>query len=239
MATTTKQEKALCYLRVSGKGQVEGHGFDRQREACAAYAEAHGLELAGEYRDEGVSGAKELENRPALAALLDKIEANGVRLVLVERADRLARDLLVGEIILGRFRDLGVRVIEADGGNELTVGDDDPTRKLIRQVLGAVSEFDKTVVVLKLRAARERVRADVGRCEGRKPFGTRAGERATVERILELRGKTRRGRGAMSLTRIGQVLACEGLASRSGRPWTAQSVNNVVQRGRWWEHAAA
>ena len=37
-----------------------------------------------------------------------------MRLVLVERADRLARDLLVSEVILGQFRDLGVRVIAAD-----------------------------------------------------------------------------------------------------------------------------
>lgn len=53
----------------------------------------------------------------------------------------------------------------------MTCGDDDPTRTLIRQVLGAIAQFEKSVIVLKLRAARERVRKSKGRCEGRKPFG--------------------------------------------------------------------
>jgi DNA invertase Pin-like site-specific DNA recombinase len=47
----------------------------------------------------------------------------------------------VGELILNQFRDLGVKVIAADSGTELTAGDDDPTRTLIRQVLGAVAQF--------------------------------------------------------------------------------------------------
>jgi DNA invertase Pin-like site-specific DNA recombinase len=100
-----------------------------------------------------------------------RIRANGIRLVLVERADRLARDLMVGEIILGEFRALGVSVVAADSGTDLTVGDDDPTRVLIRQVLGAVAQFEKSVIVAKLRAARLRKRRATGRCEARKPYG--------------------------------------------------------------------
>jgi DNA invertase Pin-like site-specific DNA recombinase len=37
-----------------------------------------------------VSGTRELADRPGLAALLDRLESNGVRTVIVERADRLA-----------------------------------------------------------------------------------------------------------------------------------------------------
>ena len=57
----------------------------------------------------------------------------------MERSDRVARDLLVGEVILDQFRDLGVTVIEAASGNELTAVDADSTKILIRQILGAVS----------------------------------------------------------------------------------------------------
>ena len=57
-------------------------------------------------------------------------------------------------MILGQFRDLGVRVVAADSGTDLTAADEDPTRVLIRQVLGAVSQFEKSVIVAKLRAAR-------------------------------------------------------------------------------------
>ena len=107
----------------------------------------------GEFRDEGVSGTKDLDDREGLSDLLARIRSNGVRVVLVERADRLARDLIVGELILNQLRELGVKVIAADGGTELTAGDDDPTRTLIRQVLGAVAQFEKAVMVSKLKAA--------------------------------------------------------------------------------------
>ena len=47
-----RKTKALTYLRVSGKGQVKGHGFERQRTTIERYAKAHGMDIVGEYRDE-------------------------------------------------------------------------------------------------------------------------------------------------------------------------------------------
>jgi DNA invertase Pin-like site-specific DNA recombinase len=224
--------KAVAYLRVSGKGQIEGDGFPRQREAIARYAKAAGLELVGEYRDEGVSGTKELDDREGLSDLLARIRSNGVRVVIVERADRLARDLLVGEIILNQFRELGVRVIAADGGTELTAGDDDPTRVLIRQVLGAVAQFEKAVIVSKLKAARVRKRRAEGRCEGRKPFGARPGEAEVVERILKLRRKPKGGE-RLSFQAIAGRLNAEGVPTRTGKQWAAETVRGIVaRRGR-------
>ena len=103
--------------------------------------------------------------------MLTRIRANGVRVVIVERADRLARDLLVSEVIPGQFRDLGVRVIAADGGTDLTAGDDDPARVLIRQVLGAVAQFETSRQVVR--------RANTGQHEA--PVKTE-----TVQRLVDL-----------------------------------------------------
>jgi DNA invertase Pin-like site-specific DNA recombinase len=228
MAKQTKK-KALAYLRVSGKGQIHKDGFPRQREAIRKYAKANGLEIAAEYRDEGVSGTKELEHRQGLAALLDYIESNGVKVVLVERADRLARDLMVSEVILGQFRNLGVSVISADSGIDLTTGDDDPTRTLIRQVLGAVSQFEKSVTVLKLRAARERTKRKTGRCEGRKPYGYYPGEGKIIERIKELYRKPH-GEKRMGFGTIARKLNEEGILTRSGVPWSDTQVKSILTR---------
>lgn len=228
MATTSK---AVSYLRVSGKGQVDGDGFPRQRETIARFAKAAGFELLGEYRDEGVSGTKDLDDREGLSDLLARIRSNGVRVVLVERADRLARDLIVGELILNQFRDLGVKVIAADSGTELTAGDDDPTRTLIRQVLGAVAQFEKAVIVSKLKAARVRQRRATGRCEGRKPYGTRPGEADVVGLIHKLRRKPRGGE-RLSFAAIAKRLNAEGLPTRTGKPWAPETVRGIVQRGR-------
>ena len=231
MAKRTRKTEAYAYLRVSGRAQIEGHGFDRQRDTIRRYAKTNHIEIAGEYRDEGVSGSRELADREGLAAMLDALESNGVCIVLVERADRLARDLMVSEVILGQFRDIGAKVIAADGGVELTVSDDDPTRKLIRQVLGAVSEFDKGVTVLKLRAARDRKRRTEGRCEGRKPYGTRPGEQKVVNRIHQLRRKPKL-RKRMSVAKIADVLNKEGWPTRMGGQWKPGTVWQILRRGR-------
>lgn len=225
MATT----KAVSYLRVSGKGQIDGDGFPRQREAIQGYAKRHGLEIVDEYRDEGVSGTRELENREGLRDLITRVRSNGVRTVLLENATRLARDLMVSEVILREFRDLGVQVIAADSGTDLTVGDDDPTRKLIRQVLGAVAEFEKSILVTKLRAARVRKRRATGRCEGRKPFGSRLGEEDTLARMRALYRKPR-GHARMSFGKIADVLNAEKRPSRTGGPWAPQTVRQILLR---------
>lgn len=226
MASTPK---AVSYLRVSGKGQVDGDGFPRQRETIERFARSAGFELVDEYRDEGVSGTKELDDREGLSDLLARIRANGVRVVLVERADRLARDLIVGELILNQFRDLGVKVIAADSGTELTTADDDPTRTLIRQVLGAVAQFEKAVIVSKLKAARVRKRRAEGRCEGRKPFGTRPGEAEIVKLIQKLRRKPRGGE-RLSFAAIADRLNAEGHPTRTGKPWAAETVRQIAMR---------
>ena len=222
--------KALSYLRVSGKGQVDGDGFPRQRASIEAYARAQGVELVGEYVDAGVSGTRDLDDRAGLAALIDRIESNGVRLVLVERADRLARDLMIGEIILSKFRTIGVRVVAVEGNTDLTVDDSDPTRVLVRQVLGAIAQYDKAVTVLKLRAARDRKRRQQGRCEGRKPYGDTPAEQQAIERIKSLR-RQRPGGKAMSYAAIANAMNETGIPTRYGKPWKPGTIYAIL-RGR-------
>jgi DNA invertase Pin-like site-specific DNA recombinase len=224
---------AVAYMRCSGLGQADGDTWDRQQAAIGKYAKAQGLTVADAdwFRDVGVSGTKDMGDRPGLAALLDRIESNGVRVVLVENATRLARDLMVSEVILAQLRDAGCRVISCDSGTDLIdESDDDPTRRLIRQVLGAVAEFDRRVTVLKLRAARERIRRRTGRCEGRKPYGSRPGEAAVIARIRELHRKPH-GRERRSLQEIADTLNAEGVPTRTGKPWAKGTLHQIIARG--------
>ena len=83
--------RAMGYLRVSGLGQIKGDGFARQQAAILEFAKVGGFEIDSEFRDEGVSGATELTGRSGLAAALNHAEQTGINVVIVERADRLAR----------------------------------------------------------------------------------------------------------------------------------------------------
>src|ERR1017187_10527495 len=97
-------KKAFAYLRVSGKGQIDGDGFPRQLEAVRTSAQAQAIRIVKVFREEGVCGAPDLEERPALMALLEALAADGVKLVLIESLNRLARDLMVQETIIADFR---------------------------------------------------------------------------------------------------------------------------------------
>ena len=133
--------KSFAYLRLSGLGQAAKgkDGFVRQREVITSYAAANGLEVIQWFEDAGVSGTRDTFDREQLTELFVALKSNGIKLVLTENSDRIGRDLMVSEIILSEFRKIGVKVIAADSGQDLTVSDDEPTRKLIRQILGAIS----------------------------------------------------------------------------------------------------
>lgn len=225
-----KAKIAVSYVRVSGLGQKDGDGPERQRLAIAKYAKRQRLTVAQEFADLGVSGTLPGTERPGMVGLLASAVALGANVVLVERADRLARDLIEGEVLLRTMRSMGLQVVAADSGLDLTADDGDPTKALVRQVLGAFAEYDKASIVLKLRAARERKRLAGERCEGRKPYGSREGEDAALVRLREIARGTGRGRKRPTWQAIADQANAEGLPTRGGKPWSRGSVHALLTR---------
>jgi len=217
--------KAYGYIRVSGKGQVEGHGLERQEKAIRDYAEGHGIEVVNIFREEGVSGT--LKDRPALAAMFVELETNGhgVKTILIEKVDRLARDLMVQEITIGDLKKHGFDLISVAEGEDLL--SEDPTRILIRQVMGAIAQYDKQMTVLKLRAARERKRAKEGKCEGRKGYAEAAPD--ILREVKRLRRKPK-GMKRKSYKAIAEELNRQGLLTLMGRAWTGGNVAVLLRR---------
>jgi Resolvase, N terminal domain len=134
----TCMKEAFAYLRVSGRGQIEGDGFVRQEEAVRRFAAANGLDVVSVFREEGVSGTKDLESRPALLELLETAKESGGT-VIIEKLDRLARDLMVSESILADFRRKGITVISVA---EPDLCSNEPTRILMRQMMSAFAQYE-------------------------------------------------------------------------------------------------
>jgi DNA invertase Pin-like site-specific DNA recombinase len=219
--------KAFCYLRVSGKSQVDGDGFDRQAIACEAYAQANGLEITETFREEGVSGTKELDDRPALSELFAALEANGVKTVIVEKLDRLARDLMVQETIIADMLRHGYTLISTC---EPDLCSTDPSRVLVRQIFGAISEYEKAMIVLKLRGARNRKKAKTGSCEGKKPFGFYAGEAETLTVMLALQREGHKPKDIARLLNLPPNPPLTGdYRTRSGKPWNASTIRKILR----------
>jgi DNA invertase Pin-like site-specific DNA recombinase len=226
--------KAIGYLRVSSAAQAKDgkDGFPRQREAIRAYCKGQRIELLEEHEDAGVSGTVPLVGRDGLSKALERCGELGATLLVVEKADRLGRDLIVSEMAVRAFADVGVSIITADTGENITEAGNDPSRKLIRQVLNAVAEYERSALVAKLRAARERKRRNGGHAVGCYAFGQhpdRPGEVETLERIRQLRQRIP-SRRRQSLHEVAITLNAEGRESRSGRAWTAAMVRDLLGR---------
>jgi len=214
--------KCYCYLRVSSPGQISGDGFDRQLEACEKYAAANDMEIVQVYREMGVSGTKEV--RAALAEMMVSLEENGhgIKTVIVERLDRLSRDLLVQERIVADLRHGGFNLTSALEGPDLL--SDDPTRKFIRQILGAVAEFDKSMLVAKLKAAKDRIRASGKKCEGQR--GYNGHNPAIVDELRTLRGE---GWTFPEIAHMWNEVS-DGPVTLSGVPWVASNIARLYRQ---------
>ena len=230
-----KRTAALAYLRTSSAANVgaDKDSAKRQREAITTFAKRAGYEVAEEFYDEAVSGADSLESRPGFAAMLERIEANGCRTIIVETASRFARDLMVQEVGFARLQERSIELIAADSPGSFQ--DDGPTAKLVRQVLGAVAEFDKAMTVAKLRGARERKRKTgkakmldgrTGKCEGRKALHETAPEAVLLAKRLRRANPVTGDR--LSFQRIAEHLAQAGHLNERGRPYNRKSVLAMV-----------
>jgi DNA invertase Pin-like site-specific DNA recombinase len=229
--------KIVGYVRVSTSTQVEdGFGLAIQKTTVRDWCKANGHKLVTILCDEGISGAKELEDRPGLADALGMLRDKQAQGIVVPRLDRLARDLIVQETVLAEIRRVGGQVFSTSPAEAsyLTDDPDDPSRKMIRQVLGAVAEYERSMVVLRLRNGRRRKAQMGGYASGAPAFGYEARDKTlvvsneeheTVKRITDLRDS-----GA-SLREICSTLESEGRKSKRGSSrWQPMAVKRVLDR---------
>ncbi|MBY5541117.1 recombinase family protein [Rhizobium leguminosarum] len=222
--------KAVAYLRTSSAANVgaDKDSERRQREAIDAFAKVAGYEVVDSYYDAAVSGADAVTERPGFSAMLERLLSNGVRTILVETASRFARDMIVQETGHKMLKARGIDLIAVDSPDSFVA--DTPTATLIRQVLGAVSEFEKAMLVEKLKGARERKRRETGKkVGGRKNYAEIEGgsEMIALARKLHrypVNGKRR------SLNEVADALAEAGYLSSAGTRFTRAAVTRMLER---------
>lgn len=214
----------VSYIRVSSRGQLDGDGPRRQRVAVHQYCLIHKLTNVKEFFEKGVSGTVGGYDREAFSEMIDYLKNNKIDGVVVERLDRLARDLMESEFLIRELRKLGIKLFSADQPTLVDMASDegDPTRKLIRQVMGALAEWEKSQIVRKLQAARQRKKAAGFHVEGTKPYGTLALEKTVLAIMREKR------KGGWGSYRISIFLNNAGLTKRNGKAWTRQAVWDIL-----------
>ena len=212
--------QAVGYMRTSSATNVGGDRDSerRQRAAIEAYAKRAGMVVVDWFYDPAVSGADPIETRPGFAKLLDRIEGNGVRVVLVEDASRFARDLVAQELGILLLIKRGVRLLTS-GGDDLC-DTSDPSRVMMRQIAGAFAQYEKARLVARLRRARE-VKGKLG---GRKSLSETRPEVVELARRL----RTTRSGKVRSLREVSRELADRGFVAGTGRPFEAAQISRML-----------
>jgi|ERR1700688_234412 DNA invertase Pin-like site-specific DNA recombinase len=162
-----------------------------------------------------------MENRPALEELLVAQLSNGVLTVIIEKLDRLAKDLMVQEAIIRDFKQKGFEIISIA---EPDLSSNDATRKSIRQTFAAIAEYERTMNLAKLRAVRQRVKAKTGKGEERKLFGATESEEATISRMKQLAVQ------GLNYNHIANALNVERFKTQSGRKWFPGTVSRMLAK---------
>ncbi len=151
---------AYGLTRVSSTMQKEeGHSLEDQEMRIRRFVEGKGWRLAQIFRDPAFSGRT--NKRPGLRALKKAIKSNRAKLVVVDRIDRLSRDLFSLLKLVKLFQDNDVRFISVRENIDFgtTWG------RLVLYVLGALAEFYVNVLSEEIRLSRQRT-AEQGRLSG-------------------------------------------------------------------------
>lgn len=226
--------KVIGYCRVSTDNQREEGTIAIQEEALREYAGREDLELLDLFRDDGVSGA--LENRPGLGMAFNYLEAHPeAEGLLIYKLDRLARDILIQEMLVRDLAKMGKRLIST---KEPDLDSKDPSRKMYRQIMGVFSEYEKGVIAMRLQAGRIRKATRGGYAGGFPATGYRPrkdesgrhsalevekAEARVVKTIFALR------EDGATLQAIADHLNAEEIPTRRGGKWHGRTVKYILE----------
>jgi DNA invertase Pin-like site-specific DNA recombinase len=191
--------RAAIYARVSTSNN--GQDPSVQTREIREYCERRGWQIAGEYVDAGISGAK--DSRPELNKLMADAHRRRFDAVVVWRFDRFARSVSHLIRALENFNALGVGFVSLSEQIDTST----PTGKMVFTVLGAVAELERSLIA-------ERVRAGLRNAKAK---GTRLGRpRITVDatRVARLRAEGRTVREIAVTLGVSRSLVHKTLANR-------------------------
>ena len=226
---------AIVYSRTSSHSQSDNNGYERQLKQCMGYAIAHKIEVKESFFDEAVSGTKNTAERPELSkAFLFAID-NNIDVILVENASRIAREVIIAELINAEARDAGIDIICTSSDTVLNVSAaDDPTKVLTAQMLQVLQQWEKNQLVNKLRHAREKKKAETGWAGGNLPFGKKnEQERETLAAIKKICRKPVKMARWSYQKMANHLNEQSGYKTRSGKPWTQHNLRKIVIANGW------
>jgi site-specific DNA recombinase len=220
--------KAIAYVRVSTADQQLGP--EAQRASIEAWAAKAGITVVSWQLDHGISGGKDLGERPGLVAALGELRVLDAGVLLVARRDRLARDVYVSAMVQRAVERDGARVVCADGaGNGET-----PADAFMRTILDAAAAYERALIRARTKSALA-VKKARGERIGAVPYGFKLGENGKSlqpdpneqDVLAQLRALRVAG---LSFRRIVREARDRGMLTRNSRPFSLQAVYAMASK---------
>ncbi len=216
------------YLRLSTDEANQSTSFDVQREAIGNYMKEHDLILAEEYADT-VSGTASIDKRPSMAAMFNALKKGDM--VIVHKRDRLARDGMLAGWIQFELKRMSVDLIFIDKTTDAS----NPADVLMEQMLFAFAEYEREMIVSRIRASKKLQKSrgeylggsipygfDVVERDGIKYLSEIAEEQEAISIMVELR------RDGFTYAAIGGELMRKGIHTRSNNPFAASQIKRAI-----------
>ncbi|MBA4390414.1 MAG: resolvase [Syntrophus sp. (in: bacteria)] len=223
--------KVYGYVRVSGKSQTDKGGYDRQEQTIKKYCAANNCEIEKIFK-ETISGTKDKENRPVFLEMLQAILNNGIKIIVVEGLDRLAREVRIQDSLLIYLVAKKITLISARTEENITEAiSSDPMKKALVQIQAVFSELEKNQIILRMKKGREKKKKETGRCSGPLRYGSTPEEKEILKRISYMRRLSKGQTKRRSYQDIADILNGEGIATRQGKKWSGALVFHIHERG--------
>lgn len=223
----------LGYSRVSDPSQAgpDKTSLDSQEAAIHGFALMKGATKfdVQVFRDAGVSGATKLCMRPGGEDLLDTVKAGDT--VIATKLDRMFRTTSDALAVAEDFKQRGIHLVLLDLGTDpITAGG---VAQFIFTVLAAVASMERERIKERVTEGRRAKKAKGGAI-GHAPFGfRREGERSEAKLVPDAREQAiiafaKEREKTMPLRAISRELAAAGFLARSGKPFGAGSISNIL-----------
>ncbi len=189
-------QRAGIYARVS---TTNGQTPENQLRELRSVAERSGWTVVKEYVDQGISGAKGRDKRPAFNELCEAATRRELDVVMAWSVDRLGRSLTDLVAFLGDIHAKGIDLYLHRQGVDTTT----PGGKALFQMLGVFAEFEREMIRERVNAGLARAR-EKGTKSGR-PIGRPATARAKADRVKALRAEGMSAQAIAKKLKIGKA----------------------------------